>query len=238
MGSNHSNHLSSIRNKIQFIHNNKNILIKKKFKNLKDLKNELFILRRANNISNILHPITYNISDLYIIFPYITCDLFQYKEKFNVNIKTYRIIYFNLLKIVNNLHKIGIEHHDIKLENCLISLPNNILYLADFEMASHNFYTSITHASWGTSYYLPPESLSFINQIEFGKKDIWALAVFYCFFILNKCPIKNNEIEEYSSLIMNKKKYPYFIQQCFNWNPSDRPNIIQLIDLFSQQYLL
>ena len=128
------------------------------------------------------------------------------------------------------MHLNGNEHQDLKLENCLVDRNFENIYLIDFEFGCVNYETSNFSNTAGTLLYLPPESFCSIIKPQFSKKDIWALGVMFMILMYKTIPIKNNSIQSYIYFIKNIKPIlDQEIRGCFNWEPTNRINILQLI---------
>ena len=89
-----------------------------------------------------------------------------------------KIIFKQILNSIEIIHKNGISHQDIKLENILIS-SNYQMKLIDFGFAIEIFPNTkkeIRFSQYGTNGYFPPEI--YINRnIDPIKSDIFALGV-------------------------------------------------------------
>lgn len=186
------------------------------------------------------------------IFPYKkTGDLFTYVT--SNKLKYYEIysIYYKLVTIINDLHKIHVSHRDIKLENILVDLsPNLELYLIDFEFANH--YSDYSNFYGGTEMYAAPELFIRNKQIlNYKCVDIWALGVILYILLFNILPWKvaisdicdhyNNFVRDpnnfYNTLntvnipITHKLIYKKILEYSFNLNHHKRTDINNIINL-------
>ena len=186
------------------------------------------------------------------IFPYKkTGDLFTYVT--SNKLKYYEIysIYYKLVTIINNLHKIQVSHRDIKLENILVDFsPNLELYLIDFDFANH--YSDYSNFCGGTEMYAAPELFIRDKQIlDYKCVDIWALGVTLYILIFNVLPWKvaiyniceyynnfiNNPTNFYNILntvnipITHKLIYKNILEYSFNLNYNKRTDIDNIINL-------
>jgi protein-serine/threonine kinase len=206
--------------KIYYIKENENKYVCKNFQNKKFFENELKIYKIINFEKKTSPKIIYINYDLkQIMYECINMDLYDYyKLNFNINQIIKIKILNNLLQKLNYIHSLGIEHNDLKLENCVID-SNNIIYLIDFEVSTTSFKNP--RLNHGTKIYMPPECFFRDIPTSFGKKDIWAFGILYCIFIYNWYPIINNTKIEYDKLASNTL-LPKFIQNCFCLDPRHR----------------
>ena len=112
-------------------------------------------------------------------------DLFDYTNKLiykNILTNdTAKEIFIKMLMPVIELHKLGFNHLDIKMENYIILNNKNLdVKLIDFEM-SYEYTVKLKNSSKqiGTSGYSPIESYNYLYNY---KTDIWSLGV--CLWIL------------------------------------------------------
>jgi len=217
-------------NSIQYLSTPCGNMVKKKFDSFTSFNNELQILYKLQNTKFVNLPIKWVSCDKTIYFPYYPYDLFKIVSDDLLPKKEILLLYYKLLRSVAYLHLNGIEHHDLKLENCLVDKNYKNIYLIDFEFVSCNFDTSNFSNTAGTRIYLPPESFCSDIEPQFTKKDIWSLGVMYILIMYRKIPLKDHSIQSYIYFLKTvKPKLDPEIQGCFHWDPSNRINILQLI---------
>ncbi|CAO1409244.1 unnamed protein product, partial [Diamesa serratosioi] len=100
---------------------------------------------------------------------------------------------------VSHIHKKGIVHRDIKLENILLDKQTNRIKLADFGLSCIWDKSTYLKTNCGSPEYAAPE-------LHFGKKygaavDIWSLGVVFFGMIVGRLPFeydmkKNLSLEE------------------------------------------
>lgn len=94
---------------------------------------------------------------------------------------------------VTYLHKMGLAHRDLKLDNCVVT-AEGIVKIIDFGSASvfrYPFENEIVKAKGvvGSDPYLAPEVFSQPNY-DPRPTDVWSLAVIYCCMTLRRFPWK------------------------------------------------
>ena len=124
-----------------------------------------------------------SIQVLYHIFEYSDYGMLSNYINIDNNLKGFgeiigRIIFKQILNGIEIIHKNGISHQDIKLENILVS-SNYQMKLIDFGFAMEIFPNNkkeIRFSRYGTNGYFPPEV--YINRdVDAIKSDIFSLGV-------------------------------------------------------------
>jgi len=160
-----------------------------------------------------IHPMTYT-----ILYRVDSIDLLEWTHRYpNASRDIKFIILYRLLIHIERLHERGIEHHDIKMENCIVS-PQLQCRLIDFEMSTVQF--QVSEHNRGTPIYMPPECFFPTMTKRFGKKDIWSFGILYCILIVEWYPILENRFSEYRQPFF--RKLPSCIRQCLHFQPSRR----------------
>ena len=156
----------------------------------------------------------------YMVIPFYETDLFDRIEK--KPIKSLN----NILKIlrgvaigINDLHKIGYIHGDIKLENIMIDSCYRPM-LIDLGLAKEiNQENKYKDKLSGTTLYIAPEVID--HRIYTGKIDVWALGVIM-YILMYGCDPFNYMNDHTNSNIMFKNiknlepKYPLNKNICRN----------------------
>ena len=177
------------------------------------------------------------------LFTYVTSNKLKYFEIYS--------IYYKIVKIIEDLHKIEVSHRDIKLENILVDFsPNLELYLIDFDFANHH--SGYSNFYGGTEVYAAPELFSKNNQIrDYKCVDIWALGIILYILIFNILPwrISNpkrcdyyynfiidptsfyNTLNTINIPITHKLIYNNILYYCFNLNYNKRIDINYIFNL-------
>jgi len=145
-------------------------------------------LREISLLKELQHPCIipllrsiYEHGELYLVFEYMTCDLKQYldkslKEKEYLTLIKLKQLSYYLIEGVRYCHAHRILHRDLKPQNILIDIKNNIIKIGDFGLGREHGLpiTKLTHEVV-TLWYRPPEIL--LDQEKYsGACDIWGVA--------------------------------------------------------------
>ena len=181
---------------------NKNIKTKSGDKiNMDKILYEINLMRKLNheNITKILE--TFEDEQFYfIIMEYINGgNLFSYvKKRRKLSEKVSKFIFRQIILGIQHIHSKLIVHRDIKLENILIDMNNNIK-ICDFGigmiLSSEN---EELHNHCGTPMYIAPEII--LSTKERGYKgfpvDIWSAGIALYIMISGKLPFNLDESPE------------------------------------------
>eukprot|EP00344_Euplotes_crassus_P001899 CAMPEP_0197006306 /NCGR_PEP_ID=MMETSP1380-20130617/34183_1 /TAXON_ID=5936 /ORGANISM="Euplotes crassus, Strain CT5" /LENGTH=270 /DNA_ID=CAMNT_0042425839 /DNA_START=132 /DNA_END=945 /DNA_ORIENTATION=+ len=158
----------------------------------KQVNNEVAIMKELNH-ENIIKLLDFS-DDAQYTLPdgrsmdvyYIALELAEHGEIFDIVAETGRfseptaLFYFHqLVESLENVHKTGISHRDIKLENILLD-SNLDIKLTDFGFAE---FMEVSGSRKGTSGYIAPE-MHYQNKFMTQPLDIFALGI--VLFILIK----------------------------------------------------
>ena len=106
--------------------------------------------------------------------------------------------YYQLINGLENIHRHGIVHRDLKLENLLIN-NNNILKIIDFGLSNYYNKNNLLSTPCGSSCYASPEMISGKKydgiRLIYGVQVLFYILCFVDFYhlmvkILIKCMIK------------------------------------------------
>lgn len=140
---------------------------------------EMFFMQKINH-PHVIHSVDFQYanSQSWILMEYYTTNLSEYLEKSYVklNERLLKIITFQILQGLENLHSSLIIHRDIKLENIFYDPEKEFAIVGDLGLARQIQFTpelqKLTLA--GTSQYRPPEIVLGINYYHCSY-DIWSL---------------------------------------------------------------
>ena len=207
----------------------------------KKIYNEINLMKnlKHNSIVKILETIETQNYILIIMENVSGGDLLTYvKKRTKLNEKTSKFIYKQLITSLQYIHSKKIIHRDIKLDNILIDLNNNIK-LCDFGVGKiyNNINDKFTDQC-GTPAYIAPEIL--LNKSYNGPPvDIWSSGVVLYAMLSGTVPFKSNNIKDLHNIIINGsyKKIDFvsndannLIQKLLQVNPQKRISIQEILN--------
>lgn len=179
---------------------------KKKIRN-SNAKNK--ILYETNLMRNLCHSSITKILDMFetekyilIIMEYISGGNLQsfVKKRRRLTEKTSKIIYKQIIEGLQYIHSQGIVHRDIKLENILIDLNNNIK-ICDFGVGKMIKPNQILHDQCGTPVYMAPEIL--LGKGYMGPPiDVWSSGVALYIMLTGTVPFNRNRLHDLQEAIL------------------------------------
>lgn len=167
----------------------KNMIIKK-YTSSQKAENEYFRLLILKNIKGVSK--IYGMYKNKVLMEKIKGeDLFFYLKKNRLPENTVKKITYDLLLIVQQIHKLGIIHNDIKLENIMYNSQTKKITLIDFEKNK------------STLLYSSPEHILYNTHNE--EDDIWSIGVTIYTLLMQHRPFDDeHHIIKYNYHIMNK----------------------------------
>jgi len=166
-----------------------------------DWEREIMVLnslRGEPNITTLLdvlfQPSTLVGTESYVYQVYELINGKDLLELFNSNPHTctknlVRLLFFQIVEIINRCHKRGVVHLDIKPENIMYDTTKNQLFLIDFGFAEtfqHSNPETLTKKS-GSVEYCAPE-IYFDSKYDGQKADVWSLGVLLYVLLFHKFP--------------------------------------------------
>ena len=187
-------------------------------------------LSKSNNIVKIYE--TYETKKHYcIVMEYICAgDLLSYiKKRGKLTEQVAKFIFKQIVLTLQYIHEHNIVHRDIKLDNILIDLDNNIK-ICDFGVSKIIKNNESMIEQCGTPAYIAPEILLNRGYEGFGV-DIWSSGVVLYAMLSGTVPFKGNNIKDLHDLIIKgeytpikdiSKEATHLIKSIFEVDPKKR----------------
>jgi len=121
-------------------------------------------------------------------------------------------VFTQVAECITIMHRRGIAHRDIKLENILYNQETGIAKLIDFGLAiDPKINPQTIDVLSGTSLYMSPLYLNAYELVRINMKvlyyqDYWALCVLLYELLYNKPPFLSDSREEIFSMILNRRE--------------------------------
>ena len=142
-----------------------------------------------------------------IVMEYVCGDLLGYiRKRGKISESTSKIIFKQIIKGLQLIHKKKIVHRDIKLDNVLIDLTNTVK-ICDFGVSRILQPGDVMYEHCGTPAYIAPEIFK-DNGYEGFSCDIWSAGVTLYYMIAGTQPFKANKIEDLKEIILKGKYEP------------------------------
>jgi serine/threonine protein kinase len=153
-------------------------------------------------------------------------------------------MFSQLLDALEHMHKRGIAHRDIKLENVLVDSRDMTLKVADFGYAAQGLSETQQLRSYrGTFTYMAPEIKE--GRAYDGKKaDLFSAAVVLFILVRGIFPFKEARKEEYFYNLLCQRNFSEYwtkvestylsaecrdlLQRMLAYNPDERPSIAEI----------
>lgn len=174
--------------------------------------NEIHIMQAVNHKNVIdLVEIHESMNSLYLVM-----ELLEGGEIFNLNKgkldndSTYAIVK-NILKALVAMAKMGIMHRDLKPDNIILkykntSIPENVLKLVDFGLATYADVDEYLFKRCGTPGFVAPEVINAkkgVNVHYSPKCDVFSVGIIFFFMLTGTIPYDGEDFEE---VLENNKK--------------------------------
>ena len=172
-----------------------------------------------------------------IIMEYICGDLLTFmRKRGKISEPTAKIIFKQIIKGLQYLHKKNIVHRDIKLDNILMDLTNTVK-ICDFGVSRILSPGDTMYEHCGTPAYIAPEI--FRNEgYEGFSCDVWSSGVTLYYMLAGKQPFKGGKLEELKEIILKGqyeeiKDISYeandLINKMLRLNPKERITIEEIL---------
>ena len=223
-----------------------------------DLLVEKHCLNKTRNIESIvkLEKTFQDENNLYIVMELIEGkELWELMNIFGFKSKKKTYFYFNqILKAVNELHKIGIVHRDLKPENVLVKTADNLIKIIDFGSSKDliDKIASKGNSSTGRKYfehfmgtpnYMAHECIH--NRFSDERCDVYSLGCLFYNLVVGQPPfVGGSEYLIFKSALENKIRFFYFLfdEDVIHWvskmlehDAEKRPTITEILFFFNEK---
>jgi diguanylate cyclase (GGDEF)-like protein len=187
-------------------------------KDVARLKHEFNLLRKISS-NSVLSPIEIIEQDNRIGIIFEGCNfhpLSEFHHEKNLNIEEFLRLAIGITKIIGNIHKLGVIHHDIKTSNFIYDGNTNELKLINFELASEldHQLQELKHVNTidGTLSYISPEQTGRMNRPVTQSTDLYSLGITLYEIITGKLPFDDNDaITLIYNHIANRPVEPFIV---------------------------
>ena len=136
-----------------------------------------------------------------IVMEYVCGDLLGYiRKRAKISESTAKIIFKQIIKGLQYIHKKKIVHRDIKLDNVLIDLTNTVK-ICDFGVCRILQPGDIMYEHCGTPAYIAPEIFKDEGYEGFAC-DIWSAGVTLYYMLAGMQPFKADKVEDLKEVIL------------------------------------
>ena len=215
---------------------NKKKLVTKRAK--RKIKTEIEALSRLRN------PFCTQIYDFFetdthilIVMEYVCGDLLGFiRKRAKISEPTAKIIFKQIIKGLQFIHKKKIVHRDIKLDNVLIDLTNTVK-ICDFGVSRILQPGDVMYEHCGTPAYIAPEIFKDEGYEGFAC-DVWSAGVTLYYMLAGVQPFKASKIEDLKEIILKGKFEPIedvskdandLIKGMLQLNPNKRLTVEQIL---------
>ena len=197
---------------------------------LKRFKTEAKALARLDN-RNIVNVYALRETELglFMVMEYVPALTISewLREKGKLSIKETIDITAQILNAIGHAHKIGVIHRDIKPNNILLSEDGNVKVM-DFGLAKvaqdHSSQATVTHAAAGTLYYMSPEQIKGLKNVD-KRSDIYSIGMTIYEMLAGRIPFEKSD----SEFTIQKQIVDGKIPSPVKYNPAIPKDLVKFI---------
>lgn len=199
---------------------------------------EICLLKKLQSVRGVVQILDfYEKPDSFVLVmerPEPVKDLFDYiTEKGPLTETVARDFFLQIVKTIQEVHKCGVVHRDIKDENILVDLKTGTLKLIDFGSGAFlkdGIYTDFD----GTRVYSPPEWVRH-HRYTAEAMTVWSLGILLYDMVCGDIPFEHDEQIVKASVTFASKlnlsvDVQDLIKQCLSVKPVERPSLQGLLE--------
>ncbi|XP_046884213.1 testis-specific serine/threonine-protein kinase 6 [Hypomesus transpacificus] len=208
----------------------------------KFLPRELALLRtvRHANIVHVHEFIEVCNGKLYIVMEAAVTDLLQKIQEVSCIAEDQaKPMFSQIVSAVDYLHENNIVHRDLKCENVLLTIDNQVK-ITDFGFGRFSAgYPELSNTYCGSAAYAPPEVLLGVPY-DPKKYDVWSLGVILYVMVTGCMPFDDTNVSKLPRIQRKALVYPEdstvsgpcreCIKVLLQFSPSNRPTIKQVLE--------
>lgn len=192
---------------------------------------EVALMEQVRHVRGVVALLDFQLDrdNIYIIMeqPHSTQELFDYLvERTMLPEEEARSFFCQIVEVIRQIHAAGIIHRDLKMENILVNLKTQMVYLIDFGAGA--FYKDTMFSDFeGTRACAPPEWIS-ERSYHGHLAEIWSLGILLFAMVNGDIPFVNDEqiLNARATFRWNlSASVKDLITRCLSTHPEKRPSL-------------
>ncbi len=197
---------------------------------LQRFKTEARALARLENQNIVgVHALRETEFGLFMVMEYVSArtisEWLREKGRFRANETV--SIGFQIINAIGHAHKVGVIHRDIKPNNILLC-DDGTIKVMDFGLAKvvqeHGSQVTVTHAAAGTLYYMSPEQVKGLRNVD-TRSDIYSIGMTLYEMLAGRTPFERGE----SEFVIQKQIVEGKIPSPLKYNPLIPKELVKVI---------